>query len=206
MLQVLALRWFRRYKIFFLIGFLIIGIQIFLAYKSLKLPLLSNFVPTYPRTNEQIVLIEEPNSLLTFDDEDIHSNSNILSKSKNTLDIPLKKLNKSTLNDLSFTPSCDIKLRETISAVHRAKTQGCKKHIIDIACAIQDGTLYPKRLSNSCPNGKYQPNRALGCYKDEKKYRLLSGYYTNFKAVNSPRKCISMCLQSGFIYAGVQYS
>lgn len=56
------------------------------------------------------------------------------------------------------------------------------------------------------PSGNYIANRSLGCYKDDKKHRLLPSFYTNFKETNSPKKCIQVCLQSGYLYAGVQYS
>ena len=48
--------------------------------------------------------------------------------------------------------------------------------------------------------------KPLGCYKDEKNYRILSGFYVDLKSHNSPEYCINLCLQSGFPFAGVQYS
>ncbi|CAG2062330.1 unnamed protein product, partial [Timema podura] len=35
---------------------------------------------------------------------------------------------------------------------------------------------------------------------------MLTGYFANLKLTNSPKHCMNMCLQSGFQYAGVQYS
>lgn len=110
------------------------------------------------------------------------------------------------LGDLKFKPICDIVAKEAISAVLRAQTQLCKETIINITCAIQNGQFYPKHLPNYCPHEPFIENRPLGCYKDDKKFRTLSGYYINFKATNTPQKCIQLCLQSGFVYAGVQYS
>lgn len=152
-----------------------------------------------------------------IDDEDIHSNSNLYSKNKikensaiesvkNFTNSNNKKLTNLRLDELKFKLPCDINARESISAIHRAKTQECKKLIANITCDIQNGIFYPKLLPNYCPNDNFIPNRFLGCFKDEKNYRILSGYYTNFKVNNSPYKCIQMCLQSGFLYAGVQYS
>jgi protein xylosyltransferase len=60
-------------------------------------------------------------------------------------------------------------------------------------------------LSFYCTSG-FTAGKSLGCYQDEKTFRLLSGYYANLKTTNSPKHCINMCLQSGFPYAGVQYS
>jgi len=48
--------------------------------------------------------------------------------------------------------------------------------------------------------GKYH-----GCYKDDKKKRILPDYFVMLKDNNSPKTCADLCLQSGFQYAGVQY-
>lgn len=50
------------------------------------------------------------------------------------------------------------------------------------------------------------PGKSLGCFKDEKNLRRLNGYSVTLKTTNSPENCINLCLQSGFPYAGVQYS
>lgn len=110
------------------------------------------------------------------------------------------------LDDLKFKPICDIVTKEAISAIYRARTQRCKETIANISCAIQMGQFYPTHLPNHCPHDSLVANRPIGCYQDDKKFRLLSGYYVNFKTNNTPAKCIQMCLQSGFVYAGVQYS
>lgn len=107
--------------------------------------------------------------------------------------------------ELSIYPGCDIHTKEAVSAIHRATTQTCKQTIANITCAIQAATFYPARLPNSCPNENFISNRALGCFRDQKKPRLLPGYFTNFKQLNTPGKCIQLCLQSGFLYAGVQF-
>ncbi|XP_062552577.1 xylosyltransferase oxt [Armigeres subalbatus] len=216
MLQTLALRWFRRYKVFFLIGLLIVGAQIFLAYKLLKIP-----VSGSGNTEERDLskrLYEKyvkrvAGSNLSADDEDPGGNQvEQQQQPANPRGKEQREVRKEqgrtylNVNELEFVPPCDIRSKETISAVHRAKSQACKKQILDIACEIQKGTFYPRKLPNYCPNGAFVPNRELGCFQDEKNFRLLSGYYTNFKTNNSPRQCIQLCLQSGFLYAGVQYS
>lgn len=101
--------------------------------------------------------------------------------------------------------NCTIASKEAISAIQRARTAACKEHIANVTCAHQAGAFYPRALPNSCPNGSFIANRALGCFRDAKHARLLDGYYTNFKQLNTPGKCIQLCLQSGFLYAGVQY-
>uniref|UniRef100_A0A0P6K152 protein xylosyltransferase n=1 Tax=Aedes aegypti TaxID=7159 RepID=A0A0P6K152_AEDAE len=217
MLQTLALRWFRRYKVFFLIGLLIVGAQIFLAYKLLKIPVSgsgSNEERDLSKRLYEKYVKKVAGSNLSADDEDPAGNlvdqqqQQGNARGKEDREVPRKDQGRTYLNvnELEFVPPCDIRSKETISAVHRAKSQSCKRQILDIACEIQKGTFYPRKLPNFCPNGGYVPDRELGCFQDEKNFRLLSGYYTNFKTNNSPRRCIQLCLQSGFLYAGVQYS
>lgn len=109
-------------------------------------------------------------------------------------------------DELNIKTKCDIVSKEAISAILRATTNSCKELIANISCAIQNNEFYPIELPNQCPHEPYQAHRSLGCYKDDKKFRTLSGYYINFKTLNTPTKCIQLCLQSGFVYAGVQYS
>ncbi|XP_046995718.1 xylosyltransferase oxt [Schistocerca americana] len=251
--KVLDSRWVRRYRIFFVAGTIILGIQVFLAYK---------FFPGDNDVSEKLqdqrgvsgkgrvnieVLHEDPNgavssrrfkeNYLVVDDEDSPSNSNPVNGLYNKHKVPPDKYdvadsrnpavaaekvpqhshsrnrviqwgNRSSLRleELDFVPVCDITTKEAISAVHRAKTQRCKQQLVNITCLIQQGQLYPERLSSSCPSQGFTAGKSLGCYRDEKTFRLLSGYYANFKTTNSPQYCINMCLQSGFPYAGVQYS
>lgn len=238
-------RWLRRYKLFFFIGLLFLLLQLFLAYKSFNIPLLNandyisdvnnyksinrnnnnNNKKAFSRVDTNGRSLNENPLQHPFnhpgggviDDEDIHSNSNVYSKTKtkensaveasntNSKNFSLKK-SSIKIDELNFELPCDIVTREAISAIHRAKSQECKRLIVNVSCDIQNDIFYPKALPNYCPNDNYQPNLFLGCFKDEKNYRILSGYYTNFKSSNSPKKCIQMCLQSGFLYAGVQYS
>lgn len=213
---------FRRYKLLFFIGILILAFQIFLAYKSFKIPLdddgkshnnlnINDYFEDYSissKQNKQHKKQFQVNS--NNDDEDI-INSN---HHPDVATTAVKNSEKATsladilLSELKFKPNCDIlRDKEVISALQRAKTHDCKKHIVDIACQIKSGELYPKTLPNLCPSGSnYIANRSIGCFKDEKKNRLLSSYYSNYKETNSPKKCIQICLQSGYLYAGVQYS
>lgn len=144
------------------------------------------------------------------DDEEISNSNTYNSKSKTTKEFKettgAPKRYQLRLDELEFTPTCDIHTKEAVSAIHRASTQSCKQTIANVACAIQSKTFYADALPNYCPTGNYTANRAMGCYKDEKNFRVLSGYYMNFKTLNTPSKCIQLCLQSGFQYAGVQYS
>ncbi|XP_034250002.1 xylosyltransferase oxt isoform X2 [Thrips palmi] len=111
------------------------------------------------------------------------------------------------LEELDFIPLCEISNKEAVSAIHRAKTQLCKQEIANTTCLINDSSLYPKTLKMSCPLTKgITPGKSLGCFKDEKNLRRLNGYSVTLKTTNSPEHCINICLQSGFPYAGVQYS
>lgn len=110
------------------------------------------------------------------------------------------------LFDVDFEPTCHLRAKEAVSAVHRAKTQTCKQLIVNISCALQKGSFYPDTLPDLCPRNKLVARQPLGCFRDQKNFRLLSGYYANYKETNEPDLCINMCLQGGFPYAGVQYS
>ncbi|GLH11058.1 Xylosyltransferase oxt [Gryllus bimaculatus] len=174
-----------------------------------------------------VILSQKAKENYVTDDEDGQSNSNLVNGLYNKPKVPPDKLlsirsdavvsnkvpppvnlknsgsfvvNRSILRleELDFVPQCDIVTKEAISAIHRAKTQQCKQEIVNITCLIQQGLLYPHYLPNTCPS--------LGCFRDNKTFRLLSGYYANLKTTNSPKHCIDLCLQSGFPYAGVQFS
>lgn len=110
------------------------------------------------------------------------------------------------LEELDFKPACEIKSREAISAIHRAKTQSCKQQIVNKTCLIQAGNFYPIELPNNCVSTDTRYGRHLGCYIDEKKMRLLSSFYGNYVNNNSPTVCLDICVQAGLPYAGVQYA
>lgn len=48
------------------------------------------------------------------------------------------------------------------------------------------------------------PYSYLGCFRDNSKKRLLTNYYKKLSN-NSPTRCVDLCLQSGYLYAGVEY-
>nr|XP_022917570.1 xylosyltransferase oxt [Onthophagus taurus] len=131
------------------------------------------------------------------DDEDLKSQKNKVTRSNHTLP-------RLRIEELDFTPSCQIKTKEAISSIHRAKTQQCKQQISNVTCLIQQGIFYPKRLPNFC-DPKGHKEASLGCFKDSKSFRILSGYFIGNVSKNSPEYCKYLCLQSGFPYAGVEY-
>lgn len=212
MAESLVWRLVCRYKIFFLVGFIIFGIQIFLAYKSLNLTNLTS--SDTPDVNNPALLsvakqrgrtAAQQNS--ASDDED-SSNAFLMSRKRSAA----AKSQSDVIDDalisakqLGFTPICNIQSKDAVSALQRAKTKDCRQHIAQVACAIQAGEFYAPQLPSHCPRGNHSANTQLGCYRDEKEFRLLSGYFINFKSSNTPDKCVQLCLQSGFPYAGVQY-
>ncbi|XP_037814712.1 xylosyltransferase oxt [Lucilia sericata] len=214
MAESLVWRLLCRYKIFFLVGFIIFGIQIFLAYKSLNLSAFTSSdtpVVNNPDLSSMAVqkgrLAAQHNS--ASDDED-SSNAALITRKRsadatleNDADVAASSL--ITAKQLGFTPVCNIQSKDAVSALQRAKTKDCRQHIAQIACAIQAGEFYATHLPSYCPRGNHSANTQLGCYRDEKEFRLLSGYFINFKSSNTPDKCVQLCLQSGFPYAGVQY-
>lgn len=56
------------------------------------------------------------------------------------------------VDELGFMPPCDISGRDSVSALHRAKTQICKQIIANISCLIKTNPPYPKRLPHQCPS------------------------------------------------------
>lgn len=111
-------------------------------------------------------------------------------------------------NSLNFTPMCEVKVREAVSAVTRAQSQACKQRIVNVTCLSQQGLLYPERVQSLCPHSRGFTGMPanLGCFKDDKALRILSSYYHIFKGNNTPERCAFLCLQSGFPYAGTEYS
>lgn len=205
-------RWIRRYKFFFIIGVVILTCQILLAVRFFTLNSDSSsntnlwiphrIIKSNSYSENSIRQSKDGN----VDDEDA-SNSYI--QKYNTNRTPKASKPNQTrlrLEELDFIPSCEISTKEAVSAIHRAKTQKCKQEIANITCLIKQGMLYPRKLPNYCPNNSFFEEKSLGCFKDEKDYRLLSGYYGTNKNSNSPEYCIRLCIQSGFPYAGVQYS
>ncbi|XP_058124998.1 xylosyltransferase oxt [Anopheles ziemanni] len=216
-MQKLALRLMWRYRVFVLIGLLIVAAQLFLAYKLLRIPLSGNETTEERDLSRKLYekYVKKP-STDGAAGMNLSAASNDAAKGKqsdtdrNHREVAGGKENGPAqsslrLEELDFVPPCELTRKETVSAIHRAKSQSCKAKIVDVACKIKEGTFYPDQLPNSCPRGTHLPNRALGCFRDEKDFRLLSGYFTTFKTANSPEKCIRLCLQSGYPFAGVQY-
>ncbi|GAB1609398.1 xylosyltransferase 2-like [Argonauta hians] len=106
----------------------------------------------------------------------------------------------------SFTPKCEIKTKDTWSALNRSNTVLCKQQISNVACLDKEGKLYPKSLPRYCPYKGNDTGMYLGCFRDSRAKRELGGHHKDFPDTNSPSVCIAHCLQAGFQYAGVQYT
>lgn len=117
----------------------------------------------------------------------------------------IKPVSGLRLEELDFKPACDVKSREAISAIHRARTQSCKQQIVNKTCLIQNGNFYSEALPHSCLAEGVSYGKHLGCFIDEKKMRLLSNFYGNYAKGNTPSACLDICVQAGLPYAGVQY-
>lgn len=107
---------------------------------------------------------ENFNSII--DDEDA---SNIVKKTKKNLySNASTNIVKLRLDELDFIPPCEIKTKEAVSAIHRAKTQKCKQFIANITCLSYIKKLYPNELKSECPANGFATGKQLGCFKDEK--------------------------------------
>ncbi|GJQ70820.1 oxt [Trypoxylus dichotomus] len=208
-------KWMRRYRTFFMIGTLILCLQLYLAFRFFTINHASNTWSPHKLSKSEILELESGvvNSARRSkdglsDDEDVKFNEKEKKANKHTEKYQFNKtVIKLRLEELDFVPVCEVNTKEAISAIHRARTQKCKQEISNTTCLIQKGLLYPKTLPNFCENENSQlTGKSLGCFKDEKSFRILSAYYSNNKENNSPEYCIYLCLQSGFSFAGVQYS
>ncbi|KAF7270775.1 hypothetical protein GWI33_016280 [Rhynchophorus ferrugineus] len=194
-------KYLRRYRTCFIIGIVILSFHILLV---------ANFFAQNKTT-------EEPEKWEPSDsDRDSGSNNEALNSARRSDDDETNLLAPQTkrsgnasiqlkLEDLNFDLPCHITEKQALSALNRAKTQRCKQVIANISCLSYENQLYPQELKSSCPSGSFIRGKQLGCYKDEKNFRLLNGYFGVNKNENSPSYCINICLQSGFPYAGVQY-
>ncbi|XP_066603549.1 xylosyltransferase oxt isoform X2 [Prorops nasuta] len=198
----------RKYRILFAVGITILCVQIYLAHSFFGLEngsrhsvQLSAIDVGSFQSEENEGLSKRSRQLKLPPDKSMTNKS--LQSSRNRTG--RMKIDRKTLN---FIPPCEITGREAVSAVTRAQSQICKQRIVNVTCLSQQGLLYPERLYSSCPHStgfERTPNN-IGCFKDDKTYRVLAGYYHVFKSNNSPQTCAFMCLQSGYTFAGTEYS
>ncbi|XP_018325913.1 xylosyltransferase oxt isoform X2 [Agrilus planipennis] len=212
--KTIRTRWIRKYKIFFILGFFTIILQMYLAIQFISLHNETENDISWNPQKDQLESEGKANSakkvgLLDDEDTQIFSNSQKEKKQINGNESNRssnKVLTYLRLEELDFIPSCDIDIKEAISAIHRATTQRCKQFIANITCSEKEKKLYPASLPHYCPTDGFTKNKALGCFKDKNNSRLLSGFYAKYEKTNSPEHCLGICLQSGFPFAGVQYA
>ncbi|XP_076384790.1 xylosyltransferase oxt [Megalopta genalis] len=199
----------RKYRILFLFGITVLCIQIYLAHtffgleiRNRKSSRLSSGEDDVSQSEEDEGLPKGLRQLKLPPDKQINGNKVLQSQRNQTTRI---KLDHKSLN---FLPSCEFNGREAVSAVTRAQSQTCKQRIVNVTCLNQQGLLYPERIQSLCHHspGFVEKPVSLGCFKDDKALRLLTGYYHVFKGNNSPDRCAFLCLQSGYLYAGTEYS
>nr|SVE71518.1 EOG090X01AN [Daphnia similis]SVE72151.1 EOG090X01AN [Daphnia similis] len=102
---------------------------------------------------------------------------------------------------VSRKSACGILSKTALSAIKRATTKKCKEELSDIACRLKNNQLVPERLPNNCPRKDSVPGSSLGCFHDNNQSRLLSSYGVKLPGLTN-QKCIDLCAQSAFLYAG----
>ena len=55
------------------------------------------------------------------------------------------------VTEFQYRPKCEVRSKDALSAVLRARTQTCKQEIADVACRAQEGNLYKRKLPRFCP-------------------------------------------------------
>lgn len=94
------------------------------------------------------------------------------------------------------------------SALRRATTSQCKMHIAEVACRNEAKTLYPEKIGSLCPTRTDEEARGryLGCYADSFSDRIFQGVVHKLKEDNNAEKCLTLCTEAGYSYAGLQYA
>ncbi|CAG2159896.1 unnamed protein product, partial [Oppiella nova] len=211
--SVTKCRLFRRYWIYILMSIIILIIQLILSITFYS----SNNSSIESQIQSQFNSVAKPKkigdkadqSIGDYDSDNNISFSNSLdSKSRDTTlsDHYLKFPQE--INEFKSKTSCNISAKSGkygISAVERAVTTQCKQKLADITCLTLTDQLYPQSLPRFCPLKDGNFGDYVGCYWDRNKPRLLNGYKTKFSD-NSPNKCLNVCLQSGYTYAGLEFS
>ena len=93
--------------------------------------------------------------------------------------------------------------KDAQSAIKRAKSPECKQKLKDVACAANSETLYPKEIQPTCDF--YQKVNYVGCFQDNRDFRILNGTPLRHPNVMTPYDCVNHCYEQGYDYAGVQW-
>ncbi|XP_050534829.1 xylosyltransferase oxt isoform X2 [Daktulosphaira vitifoliae] len=199
-LKDMDIKWLRRYRVFCIGGSIILFVQIILAFVFFST---QDYSVIDELSRSSISRFKNVAEYGTDDDDDVSNYNLVPSGRRNQKRLPFDKALGA--DDLGFMPPCDIIGREPVSALQRAKTQTCKQLIANISCLINSTPPYPQRLIHHCPSNDVSDIKELGCYRENRENKLLQGYKTTNVFTNSQNICKDICLQSGFVYAGVEY-
>ncbi|TRY63197.1 hypothetical protein TCAL_03549 [Tigriopus californicus] len=97
--------------------------------------------------------------------------------------------------------------KDAKSALLRAKSKSCRSQIANVTCLAARSQLFPTYLRNQCAQSTDSRvvGTHLGCYKDSFSSRILNGGMTTYKTMLGKQKCLMLCTESGYLYAGLQY-
>lgn len=179
-----APRW-KRYRLVFIVLLVILTVQLLLGYQSNKLDEDGGKGTSGGDVRPSLFFPPSGGSLPLDDDDNQPSNSNHHQHPAGREDFlrsvssigeagnhPAAESKKEAakmrhLDGLSFNPTCEVQSRDAHSAVNRAKTEDCKRQILDTVCAIESGTFYAEQLTSRCPKGNFTRGRSLGCFQDD---------------------------------------
>ncbi|KAI6190281.1 Protein xylosyltransferase [Aphelenchoides bicaudatus] len=136
-------------------------------------------------------------------------------KSENTF-LPVESTNKNEIAkqkdsnlqaEVIRLPRCTFSESLADSAFSRMKTQECQKQLEDAFCEMDPVGWPVHAINNTCPAfDKTFHGMHRGCYVDNSKKRVLTGFQYDLSDSNSPEQCIQYCLRIGFQLAGVEYT
>ncbi len=94
------------------------------------------------------------------------------------------------------------------SALQRASSRQCKADIAKAACRNEAKTLHPGKMKNLCPTRMDEDSRGryLGCFSDSFSDRIFQGVMYKLKEDNTAEKCLALCTEAAYSYAGLQYA
>ncbi|XP_069808838.1 xylosyltransferase 2 [Dendropsophus ebraccatus] len=108
--------------------------------------------------------------------------------------------------DHSFTPKCEIKGKDALSALARAPTQKCQQEIANLVCLHQQGQLMPKSLPRYCrvtgkmTSGLQWEESDIGAPLPEKPLRVVYMLVVHGRAVRQLKRLIKAIYHKDHFY------
>ncbi|KAG9468993.1 hypothetical protein GDO78_021443 [Eleutherodactylus coqui] len=108
--------------------------------------------------------------------------------------------------DHGFTPKCEIKGKDALSALTRAPSRKCQQEIADVVCLHQQGKLMPKRLPRYCQitgklmSGLQWEESDIGAPPPEKPLRVLYMLVVHGRAVRQLKRLIKAIYHKDHFY------